>query len=521
MSSRRTKQSRVDHEEGLKHIARYIESFESKLNEIWLVFRHEGISLSKLLYTADEIGSSDGSTNDDHIKHVRILHPSKWWRWLKATKAGQDEMRNLIWQLLTALKACHDRNITHRDIKPVAFSYFILRIIDFGSAMDEFTTKHLYGSAGPSRDEQTYEYMPPEAFLNATWYHGPASITTKYDMWSVGVVILELIIGSPNVFQINAKTHALLERHLEGWSEGLKELAYKLRSFMELCILLPGSSSKHLSWGSNGKSSGSPASWKCSEEFFSSQIKSRDPLKIGFPNVWALRLVRQLLVWDPIQKIDDSMTFYSNEHNQFTGIAIFVTGTQTSLLNAASITAALIDVNVAQSKLVLLENFNENYSKCLRLLYKVNAAEGVNAASEEVSTTYVICMRYFDMNQDSAHMVAASKVPMLKPGKFELWRMRIEQYIQMIDYALSEVIENGATLQKTAVVEGVEKDAKLLLKAVEKRFRGNAATKKTQRNLLKLQYENFTALSSEMLDQTFDRLQNLRVTDDMESRDLR
>ncbi|GJX65334.1 hypothetical protein Tco_0299677 [Tanacetum coccineum] len=44
------------------------------------------------------------------------------------------------------------------------------------------------------------------------------------------------------------------------------------------------------------------------------------------------------------------------------------------------ITAALIDVNVAQSKLVLLENFNENYSKCLKLLYKVNGA------SEEVST---------------------------------------------------------------------------------------------------------------------------------------
>ncbi|GJT86609.1 ribonuclease H-like domain-containing protein [Tanacetum coccineum] len=219
------------------------------------------------------------------------------------------------------------------------------------------------------------------------------------------------------------------------------------------------------------------------------------------------------------------------------------------------VTAAVIDVNATQSKLVLLENFNENYSTCLRLLYKVNAAEGVNAASEEVSTAelvstaYMMCMRYFeDIDQDSAHMVAASKVPMLKPGEFELWRMRIEQYIQMIDYALWKVIENGATLPKTAVVEGVEKvmpitsaedkaqrrlevkarstlmmgipnehqlkfnsikDAKLLLEAVEKRFGGNAATKKTQRNLLKQQYENFTAPSSEMLDQTFDRLQKL------------
>ncbi|GJT00268.1 hypothetical protein Tco_0821437 [Tanacetum coccineum] len=153
-----------------------------------------------------------------------------------------------------------------------------------------------------------------------------------------------------------------------------------------------------------------------------------------------------------------------------------------------------------------------------------------------------------DMDQDSAHMVAASKVPMLKPGEYELWRMRMEPYIQMIDYSLWEVIENGNAPPITKVVEGVEtiiapttaeekaqrrlelkakstllmgipnehqlkfnfiKDAKLLLQAVEKRFEGNTATKKTQRNLLKQQYENFTASSSEVLDQTFDRLQKL------------
>nr|GEZ29358.1 hypothetical protein [Tanacetum cinerariifolium] len=53
------------------------------------------------------------------------------------------------------------------------------------------------------------------------------------------------------------------------------------------------------------------------------------------------------------------------------------------------------------------------------------------------------------------------------------------------------------------------KDAKQLMKAIEKRFDGNAATKKTQRNLLKQQYENFRALNSKMLDQTFDKLQKL------------
>nr|GFA97750.1 hypothetical protein [Tanacetum cinerariifolium] len=118
----------------------------------------------------------------------------------------------------------------------------------------------------------------------------------------------------------------------------------------------------------------------------------------------------------------------------------------------------------------------------------------------------------------------------------------------MIDYALWEVIENEATLPKTKVVKDVTtevpittaeekaqrrlevkaistlmigipnehqlkfnsiKDAKKLMEAVEKRFGENATTKKTQRNILKQKYENFTALSTEMLDQTFDRLRKL------------
>nr|GEY83114.1 hypothetical protein [Tanacetum cinerariifolium] len=58
------------------------------------------------------------------------------------------------------------------------------------------------------------------------------------------------------------------------------------------------------------------------------------------------------------------------------------------------------------------------------------------------------------MDQDSAHMVVASKVPMLKPGEFTIWRMRIEQYILMVDYALWEVIENGLTVPKRQVMKG-------------------------------------------------------------------
>ncbi|GJW37472.1 hypothetical protein Tco_0060392 [Tanacetum coccineum] len=55
-----------------------------------------------------------------------------------------------------------------------------------------------------------------------------------------------------------------------------------------------------------------------------------------------------------------------------------------SLIDAVWITAALIDVNAAQSKLVLLENFNENYSKCLILLVKLQLLELVKMIPEEL-----------------------------------------------------------------------------------------------------------------------------------------
>ncbi|GJT53346.1 ribonuclease H-like domain-containing protein [Tanacetum coccineum] len=52
-------------------------------------------------------------------------------------------------------------------------------------------------------------------------------------------------------------------------------------------------------------------------------------------------------------------------------------------------------------------------------------------------------------------------------------------------------------------------DAKSMFAAIETRFRGNAATKKTQKTLLKQQYENFSATSTKSLDSIFNRLQKI------------
>ncbi|GJR59008.1 hypothetical protein Tco_1501170 [Tanacetum coccineum] len=138
---------------------------------------------------------------------------------------------------------------------------------------------------------------------------------------------------------------------------------------------------------------------------------------------------------------------------------------------------------------------------------------GINVASS-VRNNGVNMSRPIELDIIDPYVVRRSaKVPMLKPGEYELCRMRMEQYIQMNELIISmwrkEELYSWASLINIMKFKRLKRSDKSLLQAVKKRFGGNAATKKTQRNLLKQQYKFFTKSSSEVLDQTFDRLQKL------------
>ncbi|KAJ9552679.1 hypothetical protein OSB04_016724 [Centaurea solstitialis] len=106
---------------------------------------------------------------------------------------------------------------------------------------------------------------------------------------------------------------------------------------------------------------------------------------------------------------------------------------------------------------------------------------------------------------DTQETVFVSKVPMLKPNEFDMWKIRIRQYMLLTDYGMWEVVENGPGVDE-AVAEG---DAKSLWTALEKRFSGTKSTKRNQKAILKQQYENFTSLKNESMTQTFDRFKKL------------
>ncbi|GJV84009.1 putative ribonuclease H-like domain-containing protein [Tanacetum coccineum] len=153
-----------------------------------------------------------------------------------------------------------------------------------------------------------------------------------------------------------------------------------------------------------------------------------------------------------------------------------------------------------------------------------------------------------ESQSETTQIVSALKLPVLKTGDYDLWSIRMEQYLTHTDYALWEVIVNGdapAIASASAGTEGpippktVEqklarknelkakstlllaipdehllkfhgiKDAKTLWEAIKARFGGNKESKKMQKTILKQQYENFTASRSKGLDKTYDRFQKL------------
>ncbi|GJV21231.1 putative ribonuclease H-like domain-containing protein [Tanacetum coccineum] len=144
--------------------------------------------------------------------------------------------------------------------------------------------------------------------------------------------------------------------------------------------------------------------------------------------------------------------------------------------------------------------------------------------------------------------ITAMKIPIIRKGEYDIWSMRMRQYICHTDHNLWDVIVNGdleeepaptgetsappapKTAKQLAAKRNQERvksilllaipdeyllkfhnvaDAKSLWEAIKSRFGGNEESKKMQKNVLKHQFENFTTASNESLDKAYDRFQKL------------
>lgn len=138
--------------------------------------------------------SSAPSPDDVYLNLVLEYVPDTVYKINKHYARSDDRMpmplvRLYVYQMLRALAYIHGQGVCHRDIKPqnllVDTSSHALKLCDFGSA------KMLRPEEGNISYICSRYYRAPELIFGASNY------TTAIDVWSVGCVAAELILGAP------------------------------------------------------------------------------------------------------------------------------------------------------------------------------------------------------------------------------------------------------------------------------------------------------------------------------------
>lgn len=164
------------------------------LREIKLLkhFKHENI------ISIFDIQKPKNFEEFNEVYIIQELMQTDLHRAISSQNLTDDHSQYFIYQILRGLKALHSANVIHRDLKPsnlLLNSNCDLKICDFGLA--RIDDKNGKSSSPDTKISIMTEYVAtrwyraPEIMLTASKY------TTAIDIWSVGCILAELLLGQP------------------------------------------------------------------------------------------------------------------------------------------------------------------------------------------------------------------------------------------------------------------------------------------------------------------------------------
>lgn len=163
-----------------------------------------------------------GETLADRLRRTRRLKE------VEAARIGRDIAR--------ALAAAHAKDVIHRDIKPSnvflhqepGTEEFVVKVLDFGVAKllhaDDTLVTERNGIVG------TPAYMSPEQLAS------PHDVDARTDVWSLGVVLFEMLTGVRPVYPLELKEHGLRPRPTPRVSDYVMNVAPELDDLVAYCL---------------------------------------------------------------------------------------------------------------------------------------------------------------------------------------------------------------------------------------------------------------------------------------------
>jgi serine/threonine protein kinase len=247
-------------------------------------------------------------------------------------------MRGILSKVFRGVAELHNIGVMHRDLKPSNTLINInshggtaIVLSDFSSSVSQAafeselygpdnvrtqfphtdSTSPAHGEFYPSKDEETPDYSPPEVILcrdeeeNSSRCAYDDKLPFAYDSWSLGVLFLEMILGTANIFVSDQRTTAMIQHRMkklesksnklnkfkkESTARSIHDLSYRA-ALSEFCIVEPSDLEDEFSVV--------PLVPLCSIHNLASAILRRDPLGTGFQDLDGLDLISKLLKWDP------------------------------------------------------------------------------------------------------------------------------------------------------------------------------------------------------------------------------
>lgn len=140
------------------------------------------------------------------------------------------EAKEAFWQMVSAIKHCHDNGVVHRDLKPENLLYSdasenaALKLADFGLGQILKPNEMMHHACG------TPGYIAPEMLTGEKY-------GSTCDMWSLGVILYILICGFPPFYNedeqelfksIRRGEYEFLDEYWGDASDSVKDLISKL-----------------------------------------------------------------------------------------------------------------------------------------------------------------------------------------------------------------------------------------------------------------------------------------------------